>query len=113
MTNNDQTDDIYALASAEQTISPRADSDRKRRLAGTEFDREAVNRIYERWAPIYDFVFGPLFDRGRQAAIDATAPIGGRILDVGVGTGIALPHYGDAASVVGVDLSLGMLRVSG
>jgi phosphatidylethanolamine/phosphatidyl-N-methylethanolamine N-methyltransferase len=73
-------------------------------------DREAVTRIYGRRAPVYDLVFGALFDRGRQAAIAATERIGGRVLDVGVGTGIALPHYARAVGVVGVDLSQAMLR---
>ena len=73
-------------------------------------DREAVTRIYRRWAPVYDLVFGALFDRGRQAAIAATERIGGRVLDVGVGTGIALPYYARAVGVVGVDLSQAMLR---
>ena len=73
-------------------------------------DREAVTRIYGRWAPVYDLVFGALFDRGRQAAIAATERIGGRVLDVGVGTGIALPYYARSVGVVGVDLSQAMLR---
>ncbi|HKC43262.1 MAG TPA: methyltransferase domain-containing protein, partial [Burkholderiales bacterium] len=76
----------------------------------TELTREAVARVYERWAPVYDLVFGPVFDRGRHAAIAATERITGRILDVGVGTGIALPYYARAARVIGVDLSHAMLR---
>ena len=43
------------------------------------------------WAPIYDLVFGAVFDAGRRAAIaaaeQACGPQGGRILEVGVGTG--------------------------
>src|SRR5262245_15785335 len=66
------------------------------RTTRTELTRETVARIYERWAPVYDFVFGPVFDRGRHAAIAATERIAGRILDVGVGTGIALPYYASA-----------------
>jgi len=76
----------------------------------TELTREAVARVYERWAPVYDLVFGPIFERGRHAAIAATERITGRILDVGVGTGIALPYYARAARVIGVDLSHAMLR---
>ena len=45
---------------------------------------------YDRWAPVYDLVFGPIFQRGRQAAIEAAERIGGRILEVGIGTGISL-----------------------
>jgi ubiquinone/menaquinone biosynthesis C-methylase UbiE len=34
----------------------------------------------------------------------------GRLLDVGFGTGLSLPHYPPSIEVVGVDASLGMLR---
>ncbi|MFX9208821.1 hypothetical protein ABTN67_20905, partial [Acinetobacter baumannii] len=59
-----------------------------------DFDRETVEQAYDRWAPIYDLVFGGVFSKGRQAAIQATNKIGGRVLEVGVGTGISLPLYG-------------------
>lgn len=75
-----------------------------------EPSRDAVARIYRRWAPVYDLVFGGLFDGGRHAAAAASGRVGGRILDVGVGTGIALPHYPATATVFGVDLSEAMLR---
>src|SRR5258708_32894618 len=58
-----------------------------------DFDREMVEHAYDRWAPIYDLVFGGVFSKGRQAAIAATNRIGGRVLEVGVGTAISLPHY--------------------
>ena len=38
---------------------------------GIELDKDSVAKAYARWAPIYDFVFGAVFDRGRQAAIAA------------------------------------------
>ena len=56
-----------------------------------EIERNAVERAYDRWAPVYDLVFGPVFERGRRASIIAAERIGGRILEVGVGTGISLP----------------------
>ena len=34
----------------------------------------------------------------------------GRLLDIGFGTGLSLPHYPKSADVVGVDISLPMLR---
>ena len=34
-----------------------------------ELDKAKVSRAYARWAPVYDFVFGKVFDPGRQAAI--------------------------------------------
>ncbi len=77
---------------------------------GADFDKANVERAYARWAPIYDLVFGAVFDRGRRAAIMAAERIGGRILEVGVGTGISLPGYARANRLVGVDLSEPMLR---
>jgi len=77
---------------------------------GADFDNVKVERAYARWAPIYDLVFGAVFDRGRRAAIAAAERIGGRILEVGVGTGISLPDYARSNSLVGVDLSEPMLR---
>jgi phosphatidylethanolamine/phosphatidyl-N-methylethanolamine N-methyltransferase len=75
-----------------------------------QFDKVAVAKAYARWAPVYDFVFGAVFERGRQAAIAAAERIGGRILEVGVGTGLSLPGYSAANRLVGVDLSAPMLR---
>jgi phosphatidylethanolamine/phosphatidyl-N-methylethanolamine N-methyltransferase len=69
-----------------------------------------VTKTYARWAPVYDLVFGTLFERARNAAVVATNQVGGRILDVGVGTGICLPHYAPTTRVVGIDLSEPMLR---
>jgi phosphatidylethanolamine/phosphatidyl-N-methylethanolamine N-methyltransferase len=75
-----------------------------------EISNETVTTVYKRWAPVYDLVFGRVFEQGRQAAIDATNRVGGRILDVGVGTGIALPYYAKTSRLVGVDLSEAMLQ---
>ena len=44
-----------------------------------DFDRESVEQAYDRWAPIYDLVFGGVFSKGRDAAIQATNKIGGRV----------------------------------
>lgn len=78
--------------------------------AQVEFSRDDVERAYDRWAPVYDLVFGPVFGRGRRAAIIATNRIGGRVLEVGVGTGISLPQYASNVDVFGVDISAEMLR---
>src|ERR1700761_248987 len=75
-----------------------------------DFDRETVERAYDRWAPVYDLVFGGVFGKGRQAAITATNHIGGRVLEVGVGTGISLPQYGANTQVFGTDISEAMLK---
>ncbi len=75
-----------------------------------ELDKEAVAKAYARWAPIYDLVFGAVFDRGRKASIAAAERIGGHILEVGVGTGLSLPDYSWTNRVTGIDISAPMLR---
>ena len=77
----------------------------------SELDKDAVAKAYARWAPVYDVVFGAVFDRGRKASIAAAERIGGsRILEVGVGTGLSLPDYAKTNRLIGVDLSAPMLR---
>ena len=78
--------------------------------AATDLDQGTIEKAYARWAPVYDLVFGAVFDRGRQAAIAAAERIGGRILEVGVGTGISLPDYASANRITGVDISVPMLK---
>jgi phosphatidylethanolamine/phosphatidyl-N-methylethanolamine N-methyltransferase len=77
---------------------------------GDGLDNTTIARAYARWAPVYDLVFGAVFERGRLAAIAAAEAVGGRILEVGVGTGISLPDYRRSNRLVGVDLSEPMLR---
>ena len=75
-----------------------------------DLDKVTLQRAYARWAPVYDLVFGAVFDRGRRAAIAAADRVGGRILEVGVGTGISLPGYSSRNRIIGIDLSEAMLR---
>ena len=75
----------------------------------TDIDNVMVTKAYARWAPVYDLVFGPVFEQGRRAAITAAERVGGRILEVGVGTGLSLPLYPPSVRVTGVDLSREML----
>ena len=75
-----------------------------------EIDKDTVAKAYARWAPVYDLVFGAVFARGRTASIAAAERIGGRILDVGVGTGLSLADYSRRNRLVGVDYSEPMLR---
>jgi len=84
-------------------------------MHGSKLDRdtlkqEAVNKAYAGWAPIYDVVFGKVFDTGRKASIKAAEQVGGRILDVGIGTGISLEDFSRKNRIVGVDISEPMLR---
>lgn len=75
----------------------------------TQMNSIGVAKAYDRWAPIYDLVFGAVFRQGRSVAIDAAERVGGRILEVGVGTGISLPRYRRSSRITGVDLSDAML----
>jgi phosphatidylethanolamine/phosphatidyl-N-methylethanolamine N-methyltransferase len=78
-----------------------------------DIDTATMAKAYARWAPVYDLVFGAVFERGRMASIAAAeraCPAGGRILDVGVGTGISLKDYARCNRLVGVDYSEPMLR---
>ena len=75
----------------------------------TAMQTRAVAAAYDRWAPVYDLVFGPVFRRGRSIAIEAANRIGGRVLEVGCGTGISLPYYSKRCSLYGIDISDGIL----
>lgn len=75
-----------------------------------DIDREGVAKAYARWAPVYDLVFGQVFDAGRKATIAVADAIGGRVLDVGVGTGLSLSDYSRSTKLCGVDISEPMLR---
>jgi phosphatidylethanolamine/phosphatidyl-N-methylethanolamine N-methyltransferase len=79
-------------------------------LSNVDLDKQGVTKAYDRWAPVYDLVFGAVFERGRDAAIEAAERVGGRILEVGVGTGIALPQYSKHCQLCGIDISEQMLR---
>jgi phosphatidylethanolamine/phosphatidyl-N-methylethanolamine N-methyltransferase len=73
-------------------------------------DQAAIRRIYAWGSAIYDVVFGSVLEPGRLLAVAAVnAGAGRRVLEVGVGTGLSLPHYRSGLSVTGVDLSPDML----
>jgi phosphatidylethanolamine/phosphatidyl-N-methylethanolamine N-methyltransferase len=72
-------------------------------------DRDGVAAAYDRWAPVYDIVFGPVFRQGRRAAVIAAERIGGHILEVGVGTGLSLTDYAKTSRIAGIDIAATML----
>lgn len=75
----------------------------------TDLDKSTVETAYARWAPIYDAVCGPVMVKGRRAAAAAACAIGGRILEVGVGTGLSFDDYNASTEITGIDMSEPML----
>ena len=65
---------------------------------------------YKSWAPVYDWTFGMVARHGRNAAVERVNRLGGRVLEVGVGTGLSLSRYSSRVQVVGMDLSPHMLK---
>src|SRR5258708_20314564 len=76
-------------------------------------DRGHVVAAYARWAPIYDRIFGA-FTRGpgRAAIAEINQLPPGRVIEIGVGTGLSLPFYDRRHRIVGVDLSPDMLALA-
>lgn len=72
-------------------------------------DIAAVKTSYARWARIYDHTFGAVTNRTRRRTVSYINARGGSVLEVGVGTGLALPHYRAPVEVTGIDFSAEML----
>lgn len=68
-----------------------------------------VTRAYEKWAPIYDRFYHKLLRPSQLRAVQAAMENGSRVLEVGVGSGLALGYYPVEAEVTGIDLSRPML----
>ena len=67
-------------------------------------------RTYRLFSGSYDIVFGPVFHPGRKEAVRiANDRPAQRILEVGVGTGLSLPHFRTDSRVTGIDVSEEML----
>lgn len=76
----------------------------------TDLDKTIVETAYARWAPIYDAVCGPVMVKGRRAAASAARAVGGKILEVGVGTGLSFDDYDASTEITGIDLCAPMLE---
>jgi phosphatidylethanolamine/phosphatidyl-N-methylethanolamine N-methyltransferase len=73
-------------------------------------DADTVRAAYKRWAGSYDNWFGLASRHARTKAVAAVnAAPGTQVLEVGVGTGLALPMYSAEKRVTGIDLSREML----
>jgi phosphatidylethanolamine/phosphatidyl-N-methylethanolamine N-methyltransferase len=72
-------------------------------------DETAIKAAYRRWAPVYDNTFGRFTTEGRRHAVEIINQRHGKVLEVGVGTGLSLPEYGRHLELVGIDLSPEML----
>jgi phosphatidylethanolamine/phosphatidyl-N-methylethanolamine N-methyltransferase len=77
--------------------------------ATAQMDEAAIKNAYRRWAPVYDHTFGRFTTEGRRHAVEIINQSRGRVLEVGVGTGLSLPSYGRHLEIVGIDLSPEML----
>lgn len=72
-------------------------------------DESDVRLAYRRWAPVYDKTFGKFVEAAVRQVTARVNTYRGKLLEAGVGTGLALPHYGPSLQVTGIDLSPDML----
>jgi phosphatidylethanolamine/phosphatidyl-N-methylethanolamine N-methyltransferase len=73
-------------------------------------DADDVREAYRRWAGVYDVAFGGVSAIARRRAVALTNRLPGRtVLEMGVGTGLALPRYLPEKRITGIDLSAEML----
>jgi phosphatidylethanolamine/phosphatidyl-N-methylethanolamine N-methyltransferase len=79
--------------------------------AKTSLDERPISqKIYEFYSPFYDLLFGWIEEPRLRRGIEALdIQPGDRVLDIGIGTGIALPLYPRNCQVIGIDFSPGML----
>jgi phosphatidylethanolamine/phosphatidyl-N-methylethanolamine N-methyltransferase len=80
-------------------------------LSAVSMDRDVNERLYARFASVYNAMFGPILHAGRREAMRAL-PLrtGDEILEVGIGTGLTATLYPSDCRVMGIDLSEPMLR---
>ncbi len=72
---------------------------------------EKLERVYTQYSPVYDQTFGKAFNQSRESVVRGLSlSPNDTVLEVGVGTGMALPLYPQHCRIVGIDLSEGMLK---
>ena len=71
---------------------------------------EQIEKVYNRYSKIYDFIFGRVFANGREVGLQLLEPFAGaQVLEVGVGTGLSLPRLSRHVEITAIDLSQDML----
>ena len=71
----------------------------------------SVKKTYQRYAPVYDMLFGGVLNPGRIRLAKQVAQLeADNLLEVGVGTGLMLPQYPKTTHCVGIDVSEPMLE---
>lgn len=81
--------------------------------SASHISSESVIRAYQRYAPLYDRIFGAVLEPGRRKlaqVVEGLAPAS--ILEVGVGTGLTLSRYPAKSRICGIDISPHMLAVA-
>ncbi len=74
---------------------------------------EYMERVYNSYSGVYDFLFGKVFQSGRELGPEllALSPET-KLLEVGVGTGLSLPLFPRNVEITGIDLSEKMLDIA-
>ncbi len=99
---------------AENIERKQSDTSPVPKQAKKRLNHHEVARAYRRYGRLYNFVFGAIMEPGRRQALRImNCQPGEKVLEVGVGTGLALPYYPRDVEVFGIDLSPEMLRQAG
>lgn len=78
-----------------------------------QMDEASIISTYKRYAGSYDKIFGRIFEHGRRQVVEKMKCLDGeRVLEVGIGTGLAMHYYPAATKVYGIDISPHMLAVA-
>ena len=78
-----------------------------------QLSKNAVQKTYHFYAPIYDFLFGAVLEPGRKALIKEIITLNPKkVLEIGVGTGLLLPQYPKNTAITGIDISEDMLKIA-